>query len=114
LLELNRAEALDLARHQGAFGGAELEEPDIDNDAAGVLDPVTIVVLTVGTAAIQGLIAWLLKNRKSDVIEAKTEIRHPDGTVELRTLKIRRKEVTGGADAGGVSAAEVLAQLIGG
>lgn len=88
---LNRAEALDFKRHQANRGGAHLEEKPVDPDQVGVIDPVTWVVVPVAVVAIQGLIAWLLKNRSSEVIDVTTIIRHPDGTTEERTLHVDRK-----------------------
>jgi len=94
VLGLTRAEALDLRRHQQSLGGgaARLEEPPVDPSSAGVLDPVTLIVMPLGVLAIQGLITWLAKDRHEEVIEQEIEIRRPDGTVERRTIRIRRAD----------------------
>lgn len=91
---LDAAEALDLQRHMRAYGGAKLDEKEIDRDAAGVLDPISIVVIAVAVPAIAGLSAWLAKNRSTEIIEQESEVRLPDGTVIVHRLRIRRKEAT--------------------
>jgi hypothetical protein len=106
VLGLNRAEALDLKRHQQSSGGARLEEPPIDGSSAGVLDPVTLIVVPLGVLAIQGLIAWLAKDRREEVIEQEIEVRHAGGTVEKKTIRIRRSESTSSQQV-----AEILASL---
>ena len=72
---LSRLDAVDLAGHQQAFGGAEIEERHVDDESVGVLDPVTAVVFTLGALGIQGFIAWLLKDKSSDVVEHEVIVR---------------------------------------
>jgi hypothetical protein len=104
VLNLNRAEALDLRREQKDHGGARLEEASVDTSAAGVLDPVSLAIVG-GFLAVQGLVAWLLKNRHEDYIHQDIEIRRPDGTVERRQITVRRKDSTLAAETAQVIAA---------
>lgn len=106
VLGLNRAEALDLKRSQDKVEGVHLEEGDLDPSTAGVLDPVTLVCIPLGALAIQGLIAWLAKDRHDEVIDQEIEIRHADGTVERRVLHVRRKDATSSEHV-----AEIIANL---
>lgn len=98
VLGLNRAEALDLRRSDQGLAGVRLEEPDADGAAVGALDQATLVVLTLSSISVQGLVAWLMKNRHGEVIEQEVELRGADGSMERRTLKIRRNSSTAAAE----------------
>lgn len=100
---LTRAEALDLRRSLKNIGGIEavLEESDTDEASAGVLVETT-VVLPLGSMAISGLTAWLLKNRSSTTIKQRIEIRRANGEVEVRELEIEHDEAITGESIAGV------------
>lgn len=95
VLGLNRLEALDLRKSQES-SGARLEERQPEPGTVGVLDPVTLVVLPLGALAIQGLVAWLLKDRGKEEIVREIEVRKPDGTVIREKFTARRKTSTTG------------------
>ncbi len=82
---LSRAEIIDLKR-QMPEGLVEIHERELGDDEIGVLDPLTAsVIITLGLAGLSVLGAWLLKNRKKQVI--KYEIASPGVRKDL-TLKI--------------------------
>src|SRR4051794_8278344 len=96
VLGLTRAEALDLRNHLAKYGGAVLEETPTDQKSAGVLDPISIVVISLGSLAIQGLTAWLAKDRHESEIEQEVEVRRKDGSHIRKVLRVRRKDAISG------------------
>jgi hypothetical protein len=96
ILGLTRPEALDLRKSLVDCDEVRIEEAPIDDSSAGVLDPVSIVVVALGVTGIQGLIAWALKDRNKEQIIQKIELRRPDGTIERRSVTLSRSTSTAG------------------
>jgi len=91
-VSLSNAEALDLKRALSEVGDVELERAPADPHSVGVIDPITLIVVPLGALAIQALIVWLAKRRSGTDIEQIVEVRRPDGSSEVRTLRIRLRD----------------------
>jgi hypothetical protein len=77
---------------------------EVENLPAGSLgEPVTLIVLTLGVAALLAITALVLKDRHRKTFERKYEKYSPDGTVEKDYININLQS--------SVSDSEVLRQI---
>jgi hypothetical protein len=77
---------------------------EVENLPAGSLgEPVTLIVLTLGVAALLAITALVLKDRHRQTFERKYEKYSPDGTVEKDYININLQS--------SVSDSEVLRQI---
>ena len=101
-LQIFGLDELDEHELREAVPGESLEilrADDARPPDSGFPEPLTLIaVVVLGSQAISGLAAWLLKKRHRKSVEYRVEIRRPDGSIESRTLKIVMTDSTTDAE----------------